>query len=191
LEDRKTLESYNIKPKSTIHVSHKLLGGSSVAYFVISSSFLKPKFDIDYTNGTDNGTHIRGPERYHLPIGWKKVSLNVDRYGGGTWLDMDRKAWPVSYHGTDQVAASHISTGGYDLNKGKRFAFGRGIYSSPYFLEAEAYATTFSFENGTYKVMFQNRVNPADLHKVNSDKYWVTKNQQNIRPYSLCIKRIS
>ncbi|CAB4477885.1 hypothetical protein RhiirA5_423765 [Rhizophagus irregularis] len=190
LDDRNTLESYNIKQSSTINVSYKLLGGS-VGDFVISRSFLKPQFDYDYTNAQDNGQNRRGYETYHLPIGWQKYGLDVDRYGDNKWLGTGTDAWPISYHGTDLNAASNIAVGGFDSSKGKRFAFGKGIYSSPYSTEAEAYSTTFPFNNHTYRVMFQNRVNPADLRKANQDRYWITVTDQNIRPYALCWKMIS
>ncbi|GBB84389.1 hypothetical protein RclHR1_00110022 [Rhizophagus clarus] len=192
LDDRNTLESYNIKRSSTIQVSYKLLGGGSpVGYYVISSSFLKPQFDYDYTSGYDNGQHRRGNERYHLPIGWKKIALNVDRYGDSKWLGLDSNSWPVSYHGTNNDAASHIAVGGYDLSKGRRFAYGYGVYSSPLYTFAEGYSVRFNFDNHTYEVMLQNRVNPADLKKAANDQIWVTTKEENIRPYSLCIKQIN
>lgn len=190
LDDRNTLESYNIKQSSTINVSYKLVGGF-VGNYVVSKSFLKPQFDYDYTYGQDNGQHRRGYEQYHLPIGWKKIGLDVDRYGDNKWLGMGTDAWPISYHGTNSDAASHIAVGGFDLSKGRRFAFGKGIYSSPYSTEAEAYSTEFRFDNHTYKVMFQNRVSPADLQKANQDRYWITVSDQNIRPYALCYKMIN
>jgi hypothetical protein len=39
--------------------------------------------------------------------------------------------------------------------------------------------------------MFQNRVSPADLQKVNQDRYWITVTERNIRPYALCYKMIN
>ncbi|PKY42383.1 hypothetical protein RhiirA4_417432 [Rhizophagus irregularis] len=170
LDDRNTLESYNIKQGSTINVSYKLLGGS-IGDFVVSRRFLKPQFDYDYTYGQDNGQNRRGYETYHLPIGWKKKGLDVDRYGDDKWLGTGTDAWPISYHGTNVNAASNIAVGGFDASKGRNFAFGVGIYSSPYSFEAEAYASTFTFSNHTYKVMFQNRVKPADLQKISA---WIT-----------------
>jgi hypothetical protein len=142
LDDRNTLESYNIKQNSTVNVSYKLLGGF-VGYYVVSKSFLKPQFDYDYTYGQNNGQHRFGHERYHLLIGWRKIGLNVDRYGDNKWLGTGSDAWPISYHGTNSEAASNIAVGGFDASKGKRFAFGKGIYSSPYSTEAEWYAIEF------------------------------------------------
>ncbi|CAG8650021.1 1869_t:CDS:1 [Acaulospora morrowiae] len=191
LIDCRTLGSYDITQGSTIHVSHRLLGGF-LGHYTIAKSFLKPQFDYDYTYRRDNGLHRRGYERYHLPIGWKKFGLNVDRYGDYKWLGTGLDAWPISYHGTDGDAAGSIAVGGYDINKGKRFAYGRGIYSSPYSDVAEKYSKefTFSLDNNKYKLMFQNRVDPTDLRKENQDKYWITNSDQNIRPYALCYKRI-
>ncbi|CAG8513194.1 5816_t:CDS:1 [Acaulospora morrowiae] len=191
LDDSRTLKSYDIKPSSTIHVSYKLLGGFP-GYYVVKESFLKPQFDYDYTYGRDYGRQRRGYERYHLPIGWKKIGLNVEKYGDNKWLGTDTDAWPISYHGTGYDAARSIAIGGFDINKGINFAYGKGVYSSPYSDEAEIYSKEFtcSLDNHRYKLMFQNRVNPTDLRKENKEKYWITASDQNIRPYALCYKRI-
>ncbi|CAG8664090.1 15744_t:CDS:2, partial [Acaulospora colombiana] len=161
LEDHRTLRSYDIEQHSTIHVTHRLLGGF-VGYYVITKGILNPKYDYDYINGYDHGWHRRGKERYHLPIGWEKIAFNVEKYGDN--------------------AANDISGDGYDKSKGKRFKFGKGIYSSPYYTYAERFAKEFQYENQTYKVMLQNRVNPADLQKKNEDQEWITENEDNIRP---------
>ena len=36
------------------------------------------------------------------------------------------KEWPVSYHGTKDTFAKVIAAEGYDLDKGKRFKYGKG-----------------------------------------------------------------
>ena len=108
--------------------------------------------------------------------------------------------------------AKKIAAGGYDLAKGKRFAFGRGIYSTPDPAIAEDYATTFKFEGQKYKVLLQNRVNMKDTeviavkHSVKGDaihvehlvkgdcslngEYFVTASEQSVRPYGILFKKI-
>ena len=89
-----------------------------------------------------------------------------DRYGDSTWLGgvklEDRNQsiadeWPVSYHGTGKEAAEVIAASGFDLKKGKRFKFGRGIYSTPDPADAEGYAKIFDWGGKSYRVIFQNR----------------------------------
>ena len=36
------------------------------------------------------------------------------------------REWPVSYHGTKDTFAKVIAAEGYDLDKGKRFKYGKG-----------------------------------------------------------------
>ena len=99
--------------------------------------------------------------------------------------------WPVSYHGTDEMAALNIAAQGFDLNKGRRFKFGRGIYSTPDPRIAEQYATIYKFEGKNYKVLLQNRVNMAETEFISDMNYFVTKNEENIRPYGLLFKEMS
>ena len=54
-------------------------------------------------------------------------------------------------------AAEVIAASGFDLQKGKRFKFGRGIYSTPDLAEAERYAKDFNWGGTSYRVIFQNR----------------------------------
>ena len=54
--------------------------------------------------------------------------------------------WPVSYHGTKAHSAHKIALEGFDGKKGKRFKYGRGIYSTPDPEKAEKYATGKSFK---------------------------------------------
>ena len=70
-----------------------------------------------------------------------------------------------------------------------------GIYSTPDPKLAEEYAKTFEYKGERYKVLIQNRVNMADTDviKVNyidhKGQYYVTANQNNIRPYGLLFKK--
>ncbi|CAG8555030.1 15328_t:CDS:1, partial [Gigaspora rosea] len=174
LEDHRTLESYYIKQNDTIHVSRKIIGGS-FDYLVLKHDDLNPRYDNDFTNQQDGWTFKRGNEPYKPPYGWKRFAINIKRYGDDVkWIGTDKNSWPVSFHGTNKDAAENIAKDGFDLLKGKRFLYGKGIYSSPDVKEAERYATQFFHQNCEYKVIIQNRVNPNDLRKANNDLYWIT-----------------
>ena len=84
---------------------------------------------------------------------------------------------------------------GFDLGKGQRFKYGKGIYSTPDPTEAERYATDFKWEGNDYKVMLQNRVNMEDTKVVlngngSGSEYFVTANEDNIRPYGILVKEL-
>ena len=46
--------------------------------------------------------------------------------------------WPVTYHGTERDNANSIARKGYDLSKCHQFAYGKGIYSTPFVEVVEA-----------------------------------------------------
>ncbi|CAI2163135.1 591_t:CDS:2 [Funneliformis geosporum] len=172
----------------------ELAGGFD--FYVIKEDFLDRKYDYDFTNMKDEGiTFIRGNILYDRPYGWKRIALNVSgKYGSDDkWLGCvgnSSDEWPVSYHGTNKDFADSIADKGYLLSKGKRFAYGKGIYSSPKIEVAEdPYAVEFDHSGAKYKIVFQNRVNPAGLVKHNH-VIWVTPDEKNIRPYGLCIKKL-
>ena len=121
----------------------------------------------------------------------------------------------MSYHGTKDTFAKVIAAEGYDLDKGKRFRYGKGktyldnnqkienkhrhfttgVYSTPDPALAEEYATTFEYQGARYKVLVQNRVNMEDTEVIKVDyidhkgQYFVTANENNIRPYGLLFKK--
>ncbi|CAG8544306.1 24887_t:CDS:2, partial [Racocetra persica] len=144
-------------------------GGCIISYLSVRT--LDPPYDYDFTNINDLGvTFVRGNIQYKRPCGWKRIALKVTgKYDNGDnkWLD------------------------GYDLSKGIRFAYGRGIYSTPDVHIAEQYATKFVFEGNTYVMIFQKRVNPASLRRipVGNGEYWVSEKGEDVRPYGICIKR--
>ena len=103
--------------------------------------------------------------------------------------------WPVSYHGTKKDAAEKIAAAGFDLGKGKRFKYGKGVYSTPDPSEAERYAVDFKWEGKSFKVMLQNRVNMEDTKVVpngnhSGSEYFVTAEEENIRPYGILVKEM-
>ena len=93
----------------------------------------------------------------------------IGKYENDDWLGVSgaRKRnesvqgeWPVSYHGTQKDFAHEIGKKGYDLSKGKRFKYGRGIYSTPDPKIAEQYGQTFTHKGETYKIIIMNRSVP-------------------------------
>lgn len=112
---------------------------------------------------------------------------------GGTTAESLDGEWPVSYHGTSYENAMSIARNGYDLSKGLRFKYGRGIYSYPIIEMAEHYAAKFKHGSKVYKVVIQNRVCLDNLkmippHVTNIGETWLQPDDRNIRPYGLCIK---
>ncbi|EAL64387.1 hypothetical protein DDB_G0286017 [Dictyostelium discoideum AX4] len=86
---------------------------------------------------------------YTRPCGWMRFALNVNKYNtetdGKTWLGHCNgpNEWLVSYHGTNDISCSSIAKEGYQLSKCTRFAYGKGIYSTPSIDIAKAYGKTF------------------------------------------------
>ena len=191
LEDHRTLSDYQIQNGTTVHLVLRLRGGG--APFVLSADFLDPAYDFNFTHVNDSDVSFsRGGHSYKRPCGWQRYALKVNnKYGSNTWLGQSNVSgeWPVSYHGTGYHNSLSIADEGFKLAKGVRFAYGRGIYSTPNIATAEQYAKEFRSEDGErYKVVIQNRVNPANLHKYGD--YWISPRDEDIRPYGFCVKKM-
>jgi len=193
------------------------LGNQKFSFFPLGQYFnvplavdtdcLAPEFDHDFTNIRDNNqTFCRGNQPYERPCGSYRIALKVkDKFGtDNDWLGMkghEPSEWPVSYHGTERHNALDIAEEGFKLSKGKRFLYGRGIYSTPQLEVAKLYANSFVHEGTSYKCVIQNRVNPQYL-KVFSEEvtgvgiYWLSAADQYvdegelIRPYGLCLFKV-
>lgn len=106
-----------------------------------------------------------------------------------------------------------IAETGFRLATVKALPFPRGVYTTPDPAVAEFYASRFVVNGLTYKLLFQNRVNPHTLHKATlsifatsaachgcvwepqvavgeEGEYWVSPSDQDIRPYGICIKPV-
>ncbi len=203
LEDRRTLEDYNIKDESTLHLVLRLRGGGELV--LLPPSLLDTPYHYDFTNISDNGVKFcRGGSIYIRPCGWQRYALKVKgKFTDDIWLqgktsraDQYSSAedeWPVSYHGTSYHNGLSIAEEGFKLSKATRFLYGRGIYSTPDIEVAAQYAEKASVNGKIYKFVVQNRVNPRNLKKVGKDvtkigEYWISPNDEDIRQYGFCIK---
>ena len=153
------------------------LKGGSANKFKINPNDLDPQFNFDFSKIKDIGEkYYRGKMDYLRPYGWKRIGLNVkDKYENNDWLggtngnsrkQSTDKEWAVSYHGTAKEFVNPIVDEGYKLVKGKRFLYGKGIYSTPQPSVAALYAKDFKYKGKNYKVMIQNRVHMEDTEQV-------------------------
>lgn len=198
LEDSHILGHYNIQEGSTLHLVLRLCGGGLPTYYV-DDSIMDPTFDYDFTQVSDDGVkYYKGGYEYQRPYGWKRYAIKVlGRFENDNWLGQrgqreysSNGEWPVSYHGTGESVSGNIAQDGYQLSKGKRFMYGKGIYSTPSIEVAAKYAKEFSHKGKQYKIVFQNRVSPTDLKILDAKvtgagEYWVQPHEELIRPYGI------
>ena len=64
----------------------------------------------------------------------------------GSSGDASTGEWPVAYYGTDESKAIDIVKHGFDINKGKTFQYGKGIYCTPGPEAARGYANNYVYE---------------------------------------------
>ncbi|XP_070778194.1 uncharacterized protein [Enoplosus armatus] len=194
---------------------HNLVGKQNAhvkEFFVDVERFFDPRYDCDFTNVSDSAQCVRGGEIYVRPKGWYRIALKVKgKYpDGDTWLGTDGwrshtvpGEWPVSYHGTHVDRAKGIIRSHYRAGHGAQH--GRGIYSTPDILVAEYFANTFTSQTTgkTYKVILQNRINPAKRRICAEPRYWLIPVHEgtpaeeekqivegSIRPYGILIKEL-
>lgn len=99
--------------------------------------------------------------------------------------------FPITVY-TGIGATGSIAQEGYNLSKGKRFRYGRGIYSTPSIEVAAMYAHNFVHDGEKYQLVFQNRVSSTDLKVIETraGEYWVQPHEDFIRPYGICLRRM-
>ena len=204
-------EIHSINPAfSTIDLVNRLTGGGPGGVCSFSFDELDPGFDYDFSHVEDDGkTYMRGGFQYERPYGWKRIAIKVvGKYDDDTWLGPNGirteeapGEWPVSYHGTNVKSAKMILIEGF--RPGQRQLFGKGIYTSPSLEMVERlYAQEFTCEGKTYKIAFQNRVNPdqrnghlqiipASQTSAGAD-YWLSPGgTADVRPYGILIREVS
>lgn len=199
----KTLSSYGICHGSSVFLVLGLSGGGWPNRR-LDPSGLDPGYDFDFRNVKDDGKkYTRGGHQYHRPYGWNRIAVKVlSKYGeDDSWLGPNGirteeapAEWPVSYHGTKFENADKIIKEGF--KPGPRAAFGKAVYSSPSLEMVEKiYAKEFTHEGKSYKIAFQNRVNPARLKIIPASEthagadYWLSQ-QGDIRPYGVLIREV-
>ena len=204
LEDERCLLDYKIDCTCTLHLVLRLRGGKPSTLY-INDSLLDPPYDFDFTNIRDDGTSFfRGGKPYYRLYGWERFALKVrGKYEDDVWLgeqgirtESSPEEWTASYHGTGVSASGSIAQDGYDLSKGKRFVYGRGVYSTPSVKVAAMYAQTFTHDGVDCQLVFQNRVSTQGLMVIDAadtgvGEYWVQPDDQLIRPYGICLKLLS
>ena len=194
LKDKETMKSAGIVPGSSLILWFDVKAAG--CEFQLDLDEFAPKFNYDFTTRQSDGTYMRNKFEYHRPYGWYRYGLNViGKYDDDKWLgpdgirtDTSPNEWPVSYHGTNMENAKTIAKEGFSLAKSTRFKYGKGIYSTPLPSVAEGYSQEFKHNGSTCYVILQNRVNPKAMEVVNGDKYWISPNEKDIRPYGILVR---
>jgi len=114
-----------------------------------------------------------------------QIWLGVNR-GSGSQTASAAGEWPVSYHGTGLHAGMDIAAHGYSLTRSQRGVYGHGVYSTPDIEVAALYAQSFTSGGKTFKVVMQNRVNPATLQTIDAATtgvgvYFVSPTEADVR----------
>lgn len=200
LETTRDIGEYSIVNHATIHILMLLPDGGQPFYYM-DDSLLHPSYDYDFRQVNDGDKKFyRGGYLYTRPCGWDRKALKVlGRYGSNAWLgaggvrtESSEGEWPVSYHGTARGAGGNIAQVGFSHSRGKTFPFQRGIFTTPSSDVAARFSPTFEYRGERYQVIFQNRVNPANLQmlRARGEEYWVSPRQEDVRPYSICLRKV-
>ena len=170
LENHRTVNHYGIQLDETINILHRICGGKPPQP-AFNKDELDPVFDYDFSSIEDDGRrYMRGGFQYKRHYGWKRVAIKVlAKYGDDTWLGRDGMRTGRSPGGLARVLSRNKYEGypadfkrGY--KSGSKAVFGRCIYTSPDLEMIERlYTREFNYQGKTYKISFQNRVNPVHL----------------------------
>ena len=110
---------------------------------------------------------FRGGKPYNRPLGCVRFAVRVaGKYPGEeveSWLgvkggDEEQTGWPVVYHGTKEDNVLSILRIGFDLTKGKGFAYGPGIYCTPNPPIALGYGQLYHYQVSGYLCSWVIRV---------------------------------
>jgi len=116
-----------------------------------------------------------------VPHGWRQILLEnaSNNYNG----------WRISYHGpkNHDTIANTINRG-YKTSKATRSQYGKGVYSSPFISDAEAFAETFKWKGRYIKAIFKNRVHMSYTEVHYNGRYYMTTNDRMIVPIAVLIK---
>ena len=203
----KRLSDYGIQHEATIFLIHKLSGGGpgpAPSALRLLTDELDSRYDYDFSDVTDDGKkYIRGGFAYRRPYGWKRMAIKVvGMYENDEWLGPNGirteeapGEWPVCYHGTSILRVNPILKQGF--KPGPRALYGSGIYTSPSLEMVERlYAQQFTHEGKSFKIAFQNRVNPNRLQVIPASQtgvgadYWLSQNKHDVRPYGVLIREV-
>jgi intein/homing endonuclease len=171
--------------------------------FNVSSAIFDTSYNYDFRNINDKGkSYSRGGLTYFRPCGSKRYALKVaGKFESDEWLGSDdsSKTWVNAYHGTSPVNLKGIlgdglKVGGVDVALKNGAVYGTGIYVTPFPEIALAYAPEVNTGGKTYRIVFQCRVKPSSYSqhlpyskRNNELAYWVVKNAEDVRPYSICL----
>jgi len=168
--------------------------------FRVDSSVFEPSYDYDFRNIEDgNSQFFRGGRQYHRPCGYERKALRVlDRFpGGNDWISrQDARGWVNAYHGTLPINMNSIcndglragGSNGVDIRIGA--VYGAGVYCSPFINYAKGYAPTVTIDGKSFRIIFQCRVRPGSFSEHANGRIWLVSEQEDIRPYSICIEEI-
>ncbi|KAH7716645.1 polyubiquitin 11-like protein [Aphelenchoides avenae] len=178
LEDSRTLTEYNIDTGFTLHLVYRLRGGGGRFYFA-NPEYFDRGFNFDFSKiKVDDAIYYRGGKRYQRPLGAKRHAIRV-----------------LGQYADDNGG---IVSNGFDLMKGQRFKYGRGIYCTPDPDVARAYGHDYTFNGRRYRMVLQTRVDPSVLHVVKangadglSGEYWLVPDGEHIRPYGVCVYAVN
>jgi hypothetical protein len=70
-----------------------------------------------------------------------------------------------------------------------KLPFTKGIYLTPHAEVAEPYAITCVIGDVAYELLFQCRVNPRYLQKLNAGRYFVLPREADVRPYGFLLRK--